>query len=85
MTQVASRRAAPASTHVRALSPPPATHAHARTRVRRPQPMEDAAYEPTMDVNDVARACVYMASLPKDANVLTMTVMANGMPFVGRG
>lgn len=41
--------------------------------------------EPTMDVNDVARAVVYMASLPLTSNVLTMTVMASGMPFVGRG
>ena len=38
-----------------------------------------------MDVDDVARAVVYMASLPPDASVLTMTVMAAGMPFVGRG
>ena len=43
------------------------------------------APEPVMDVNDVARAVVYMASLPPDANVLFMTVMANKMPFVGRG
>jgi len=41
--------------------------------------------EPTMDVADVARAVVYMASLPLDANVLSMTVMATTMPFVGRG
>ncbi len=41
--------------------------------------------EPTMDVEHVARAVVYMASLPLDANVLFMTVMANKMPFVGRG
>jgi NAD(P)-dependent dehydrogenase (short-subunit alcohol dehydrogenase family) len=41
--------------------------------------------EPRMDVGDVARAVCYMASLPPDANVLTMTVMAAGMPFVGRG
>ena len=41
--------------------------------------------EPTMDVAHVGRAVAYMASLPPDANVLTMTVMANGMPFVGRG
>jgi NAD(P)-dependent dehydrogenase (short-subunit alcohol dehydrogenase family) len=41
--------------------------------------------EPRMDVADVARAVRYMASLPPDANVLTMTVMAAGMPFVGRG
>jgi len=41
--------------------------------------------EPRMDVRDVARAVSYMASLPSDANVLFMTVMAAGMPFVGRG
>ena len=41
--------------------------------------------EPTMDVAHVARAIVYMASLPLDANVQTMTVMATTMPFVGRG
>ena len=40
---------------------------------------------PTMDVDNVARAVVYMASLPLDANVLFMTVMATKMPFVGRG
>src|SRR5436190_1597384 len=43
------------------------------------------AREPTMDVEDVARAVVYMASLPLGANVLFLTVMATGMPFVGRG
>ena len=41
--------------------------------------------EPRMDVADVARAVCYMASLPLDANVATMTVMATKMPFVGRG
>ena len=41
--------------------------------------------EPRMDVADVARAVVYMASLPPEANVLTMTVMATSMPYVGRG
>jgi NAD(P)-dependent dehydrogenase (short-subunit alcohol dehydrogenase family) len=41
--------------------------------------------EPTMDVEDVARAVVYMASLPPGTVVATMTVMAAGMPFVGRG
>ena len=41
--------------------------------------------EATMDVAEVGRAVAYMASLPLDANVLTMTVMANAMPFVGRG
>jgi NAD(P)-dependent dehydrogenase (short-subunit alcohol dehydrogenase family) len=43
------------------------------------------AAEPTMDVAHVARAVVYMASLPLDANVLFLTVMATRMPFVGRG
>jgi NAD(P)-dependent dehydrogenase (short-subunit alcohol dehydrogenase family) len=41
--------------------------------------------EARMDTDDVARAIAYMASLPPDANVLTMTVMAAQMPFVGRG
>ncbi len=41
--------------------------------------------EPTMDADAVARAVVYMASLPLEANVLFMTVMATKMPFVGRG
>jgi NAD(P)-dependent dehydrogenase (short-subunit alcohol dehydrogenase family) len=41
--------------------------------------------EPTIDVEHVAQAVVYMASLPLDANVQFMTVMATGMPFVGRG
>lgn len=43
------------------------------------------APEPTIDVNIVARGVVYMASLPLDANVLFLTVMATKMPFVGRG
>lgn len=43
------------------------------------------APEPTMDVEAVADAVLYMASLPLSANVLTMTVMATKMPFVGRG
>jgi NAD(P)-dependent dehydrogenase (short-subunit alcohol dehydrogenase family) len=41
--------------------------------------------EPTFDVGHVARAVVYMATLPLDANVQFMTVMATKMPFVGRG
>ena len=38
-----------------------------------------------MDAEHVGKAVVYMASLPLDANVLFMTVMATKMPFVGRG
>ena len=45
----------------------------------------DVAVEPTMNVDDVGRAVVYMADLPLNANVLFMTVMATNMPFVGRG
>jgi NAD(P)-dependent dehydrogenase (short-subunit alcohol dehydrogenase family) len=41
--------------------------------------------EARMNVDDVGRAVAYMASLPPEANVLFMTVMANQMPFVGRG
>jgi len=41
--------------------------------------------EPTIDPEHVARAVVYMASLPLEANVLTLTVMATQMPYVGRG
>jgi NAD(P)-dependent dehydrogenase (short-subunit alcohol dehydrogenase family) len=43
------------------------------------------AVEPTMNVEHVAKAVVYMASLPLDTNVLFMTVMATKMPLVGRG
>jgi NAD(P)-dependent dehydrogenase (short-subunit alcohol dehydrogenase family) len=43
------------------------------------------AVEPTMDVDDVARSVVFMASLPLDANVQFLTVMATKMPYVGRG
>jgi NAD(P)-dependent dehydrogenase (short-subunit alcohol dehydrogenase family) len=41
--------------------------------------------EPRIDVEHVARAVVFMAQLPLDANVQFMTVMATKMPFVGRG
>jgi NADP-dependent 3-hydroxy acid dehydrogenase YdfG len=41
--------------------------------------------EPLMDVTEVGRAVAHMASLPLDANVLFMTVMATKMPYVGRG
>jgi NAD(P)-dependent dehydrogenase (short-subunit alcohol dehydrogenase family) len=45
----------------------------------------ETAVEPRMDVKHVADAVVYMASLPLDANVQFMTVMATNMPFIGRG
>ncbi len=50
-----------------------------------PQPDGSVRQEPTMDVDNVTRAVLYMAGLPLDANVLFLTVMATKMPFVGRG
>jgi NAD(P)-dependent dehydrogenase (short-subunit alcohol dehydrogenase family) len=50
-----------------------------------PQANGSVAPEPTMDPEHAASAVVYMASLPLDANVLFLTVMATRMPFVGRG
>ena len=50
-----------------------------------PQANGTMAPEPTMDVENVARSVIYMASLPLDANVQFMTVMATRMPFIGRG
>ena len=63
---------------------------NARTEMsdRQQQRLESAAAgstEPQMDARHVADAVVYMANLPLNANVLFMTVMANGMPYVGRG
>jgi NAD(P)-dependent dehydrogenase (short-subunit alcohol dehydrogenase family) len=49
------------------------------------QPDGRKMIEPRMAAEDVGRAVVYMAGLPLDTNVLFMTVMANLMPFVGRG
>jgi NAD(P)-dependent dehydrogenase (short-subunit alcohol dehydrogenase family) len=50
-----------------------------------PQASGEVRAEPTMDVENVARAVVYMAGLPLDANVQFMTVMATAMPYIGRG
>ncbi len=50
-----------------------------------PQANGSMMVEPRMDVAHVANAVVHMASLPLDANVQFMTVMATKMPFVGRG
>ncbi len=49
------------------------------------QPNGTRMIESRMDAGDVGKAVVYMAGLPLDTNVLFMTVMANTMPFVGRG
>ncbi|MEO5958693.1 MAG: SDR family NAD(P)-dependent oxidoreductase, partial [Opitutaceae bacterium] len=50
-----------------------------------PQANGTMAVEPTIDVKHIVDAVIYMAGLPLDANVATMTVMATQMPFVGRG
>ena len=50
-----------------------------------PQANGTIAREPIMDVKDIAKAVLYMSSLPLDANVQFMTVMATKMPYVGRG
>ncbi len=50
-----------------------------------PQADGQLAVEPVMDVDAVARAVVFMAGLPLEANVQFMTVMATNMPFIGRG
>ncbi len=62
-----------------------ATEMTARMAKGVPQADGTMAVEPTMDVQAVADAVVYMAGLPLSANVQFMTVMATKMPFVGRG
>lgn len=49
------------------------------------QPDGSTKAEPTIDVRAVVDAVRYMAALPLDANVPFLTVMANQMPFMGRG
>jgi NAD(P)-dependent dehydrogenase (short-subunit alcohol dehydrogenase family) len=62
-----------------------ATEMTARMKRGVPQANGSLEVEPTFDAQQVARAVVYMASLPLEANVLFVTVMATKMPFVGRG
>lgn len=62
-----------------------ATDMTARMKEGVPQADGRVAPEPVMDAVHVGRAVAHMASLPLDANVLFMTVMATNMPFVGRG
>jgi NAD(P)-dependent dehydrogenase (short-subunit alcohol dehydrogenase family) len=50
-----------------------------------PQANGEIAIEAVMDVQHVANAIVHMASLPLEANIQFVTVMATKMPFVGRG
>ncbi|HYM68013.1 MAG TPA: SDR family oxidoreductase [bacterium] len=62
-----------------------ATEMTARMEAGVPQADGSTRVEPRMDATHVARAVVYMASLPLDANVQFLTVMATKMPFIGRG
>ena len=50
-----------------------------------PQADGSMAVEPVMDVSNVASSVLHMASLPLDANVQFMTVMASAMHYIGRG
>ena len=63
------------------------THMTARMAMASGVPQADGSLKPEamMDVEAVAKAVLYMASLPLEANVLNLTVMATKMPFVGRG
>jgi NAD(P)-dependent dehydrogenase (short-subunit alcohol dehydrogenase family) len=62
-----------------------ATEMTARMGQGVPQASGEIAVEPTFDVEHVARAVVYMATLPLDANVQFITIMATRMPLIGRG
>jgi len=61
------------------------TELAARMETGVPQANGEVRPEPLMDVAHVGQAVLYMANLPRDANVLSMTLMASKMPFVGRG
>jgi NAD(P)-dependent dehydrogenase (short-subunit alcohol dehydrogenase family) len=62
-----------------------ATDLTARMAKGVPQADGSVAVEPLLDLDHVARAVLQMASLPLDANVQFMTIMATKMPFIGRG
>jgi NAD(P)-dependent dehydrogenase (short-subunit alcohol dehydrogenase family) len=61
------------------------TEANERMTTGVPQANGTTMVEPRMDVRHVAEVVLYMASLPLDANVQFVTVMATKMPFIGRG
>ena len=50
-----------------------------------PQANGETMVEPTMDVDNVSQAILYMASRPPDANAQFLTIMATKMPYLGRG
>jgi NADP-dependent 3-hydroxy acid dehydrogenase YdfG len=61
------------------------TNLAARAKQGAPQSDGSMSVEPTIAVDDVVRAILYMANLPLSANVPFMTVMATTMPYLGRG
>ncbi len=61
------------------------TNMGGRMKAGVPQPRGDIMPEPVFDVEHCGSAIRYMASLPLDTNVLTMTIKASAMPFEGRG
>ena len=62
-----------------------ATEMTARMKDGVPQANCQTMAEPTMDVDNVSRAILYMANLPPDANAQFLTIMATKMPYLGRG
>ena len=62
-----------------------ATDMTARMKDGVPQADGRMIVEPTMDVDNVSQAILYMANLPPDANVQFITIMATKMPYLGRG
>ena len=62
-----------------------ATDMTARMKNGVPQADGRMMVEPTMDVDNVSRAILYMANLPPDANAQFITIMATKMPYLGRG
>ena len=62
-----------------------ATEMTARMAEGVPQANWSVMVEPTMNVDNVANAVLYMARLPLDANIQFMTIMATKMPYIGRG
>ena len=62
-----------------------ATHMTVKRAVGALQADMSTQVEPTFDVAHVAQAVVQMAQLPLEANVLSMTLLATNMPFIGRG
>jgi len=62
-----------------------ATDMTARMKNGVPQANGETMVEPTMDVDNVSQAILYMASRPPDANAQFLTIMATKMPYLGRG